>query len=423
METTPDRNRRPLYGLIVATTLGLAGRQLSVIAIPWFVLSTTGSASRAGVVAAAVLVPGLIAGLLGGALVDRLGYRQVSVASDLVAAVATMLIPLLYLTVGLAFWQLLLLVFFSSLLDVPAITARRSMVPELARAAGMSLDRVNATLESLQNLSLLIGMPLAGLLIAWMGARHVLWIDAGASALSALIVVLTVPTTLFARHIASGSSRYWDDVMTGLRFIRRDEVLWPMVIVLALSNAISSTTTVTVPVFFRTEFGTAASIGVVFAALGGGAFLGATLYGVTAGRITRRAIWYVSFLVAPLECWVFLVSPTVALLAAAFFVVGFVMGPINPIMVSLRHERSPLAIRGRVFSTYSAIAMAAQPLGVLAAGNLIDRIGFSPTMLLFAILAQLLGVAALAIPGFRRLDDAPREVSGGAPPAQTAPAR
>jgi predicted MFS family arabinose efflux permease len=423
MEPTPDRNHGPLYGLIIATTLGLAGRQLSVIAIPWFVLSTTGSASRAGVVAAAVLVPGLIAGLLGGVLVDRLGYRQVSVASDLVAAVATMLIPLLYATIGLAFWQLLVLVFFSSLLDVPAITARRSMVPELARAAGMPLDRVNAMLESLQNLSMLIGMPLAGLLIAWMGARHVLWIDAAASALSALIVVLTVPTAMFVRHIASGSTHYWDDVLTGLRFIRRDQVLWPMVIVLALSNAISSSTAVTIPFFFQTEFGSAASIGLVYAAMGGGAFLGATVYGVVAGRISRRVIWYVSFLVVPLECWIFLASPPVALLAAVFFVVGFVMGPINPIMVSLRHERSPLSIRGRVFSTYSAIAMAAQPLGVLAAGNLIDAIGFDPTILLFAILAQLLGIASLTIPGFRHLDDAPREIPGGATPAEPAPAR
>ena len=227
---------------------------------------------------------------------------------------------------------------------------------------------------------------------------------------------------MFVRHVASGSSRYWDDVMIGLRFIRRDEVLWPMVIVLALSNAISSSSAVTVPFYFRAEFGSAASLGVVFAALGGGAFLGATLWGVMAGRMSRRIIWYVSFLLAPIEVWVFLVSPTVALLAAVFFVAGFVMGPINPIMVSIRHERSPLAIRGRVFSTYSAIAMAAQPLGVLLAGNLIDAIGFDPTMLLFASLAQLLGLAALMIPGFKRLDDAPRELPGEANPAQPVPA-
>jgi MFS family permease len=411
---------------MLATIVGLIGRQLSVIAIPWFVLSTTGSASRAGVVGAAVLLPGLVVGIFGGVLVDRLGYKRVSVASDLVAATATMLIPLLYATIGLAFWQLLVLVFFSSLLDVPALTARRSMVPELASSAGISLDRVNATLESLQNLSLLIGMPVAGLLVAWLGARHVLWLDAGASAISAVIVILTVPGAMFARHVAAASGRYWDDVLTGFRFIRRDEVLWPMVIVLALSNAVGATSGVILPVYFRNEFGSAASLGLVLAAMGAGGFLGSTLYGAMAVRVSRRAVWYVSFLAVPLEFWIFLVSPPAALIAAVFFLVGIVMGPINPIMVTLRHERSPLAIRGRVFSTYSAIAMAAQPLGILVAGNLIDGIGFNPTIVIFAAAAQVLGIASLLVPGFRRIDDAPTQITSEpgraaelAPPATT----
>ena len=62
---------------------------------------------------------------------------------------------------------------------------------------------------------------------------------------------------------------------------------------------------------------------------------------------------------------------------AAFVVAGLVAGPLNPLMVTVRHERSPLELRGRVFSTYSAIAMAAQPVGVLVAGQLIDGIGFT----------------------------------------------
>lgn len=392
---------------MIANIVGLIGRQLSVVALPWFVLSTTGSASRAGVVGAAVLLPGLAVGIFGGVLVDRLGYRKVSVISDVVAAVSTALIPLLYLTTGLEFWQLLVLVFFSSLLDVPALTARRSMIPELSSHAGMSLDRVNASFESLQNLSLLLGTPLAGLMVAWLGARHVLWLDAGASAISAVVVVLTIPTSLFLRH-RSAAQGYWADVMAGLSFIRRDQVLWPMVIVLALSNAVSvAIAGVVLPVYFHDEFGSAASLGLVLAAMGGGAFMGSTLYGAMAGRISRRAIWYAAFFLAPLEFWVFLVSPGVAVLAATFFVVGIMMGPINPIMVTLRHERSPKEIRGRVFSTYSAISMAASPAGILVAGNLIDGVGFNPTIVILATAGQVIGIAALLVPGFRHMDRPP----------------
>jgi MFS family permease len=400
---------------MVAVTAGLIGRTLSVVAIPWFVLVTTGSAAQAGLVAAAVLLPGFVVGMIGGVWVDRLGYRRVSVASDLLAAVATMLIPLLYATVGLSFPVLLVLVFLGSLLDVPALTARRSMVPELAARAGMPVDRVNAWFESLQNLAFLIGTPLAGVLVAWHGARNVLWIDAGASALSALIVLLAVPAALFAKPEAT-PRRYWEDVLVGLRFIRRDAVLWPMVIVLALSNATSvATAGVILPVYFQQEYGSAASLGLVLAATGGGAFLGATAYGAFVGRVRRRLIWNVAFLMAPLEFAVFLVSPPVLLLVAVYALVGFLLGPINPIMVTLRHERSPLEIRGRVFSTYSAIAMAAQPLGVLVTGNLVDGIGFNPTIAILTGAGLALGVSSLLLPGFRHMDDAPLQTAHAAP--------
>jgi MFS family permease len=399
-------SRRPLGGLLLATIVGLIGRQLSVVAIPWFVLVTTGSAARAGLVGFAVFLPGLLVGIFGGVLVDRLGYRKVSVISDLVCATATVLIPLLYVTVGLEFWQLLVLVFFSSLLDVPALTARRSMVPELAGLARVPTERVNALFESLQNLALLLGMPLAGLLVAWLGAQHVLWLDAAASAASALIVLATIPTAAFARIVAS-SGGYLADVLAGLRFIRRDELLWPMAIVLALSNAVSvGVQAVVLPVYVLDRFGSAASLGVMLAAVGAGAFVGASIYGALAGRLSRRWLWAVAYMVMPLEIWIFLVSPGIALIVAAFVVVGLVAGPLNPLMVTVRHERSPAELRGRVFSTYSAIAMAAQPVGVLVAGQLIDGIGFDPTVLLLALATQAVGVVALILPAFRRLDHA-----------------
>ena len=104
---TRSAARRHLFALMAAVTIGQIGRQLSVIAIPWFVLETTGSAARTGVVAAAVLLPGFVVGIFGGVLVDRLGYRRVSIVSDLVCAVATMLIPMLYATAGLSFAMLL----------------------------------------------------------------------------------------------------------------------------------------------------------------------------------------------------------------------------------------------------------------------------------------------------------------------------
>ncbi|MGC4107287.1 MAG: MFS transporter [Thermomicrobiales bacterium] len=400
----PRSQRRPLGFLLVATIISLLGSQITVIALPWFVLSTTGSAAKAGLVGFATLLPGLAVGLFGGVFVDQLGFKRVSVTADVVSGIGIAAIPLCYATIGLAFWQLLVFVFIGSLLAVPALTARRSMVPELAQHAGIPLDRVNALFESCQHLALLLGTPVAGLLVAGLGAQRVLWLDAATFAFSAIAVGIGIPVSLFTRR-AFASQGYLQNVLAGLRFIRRDELLWPMVIVLASFNAINASIVgVMLPWYAKQHFGSAASLGVILAGAGGGAFLGATMFGLWSSRLPRRYLWMSSFMLAPFEFWVFTISPSIAVLVAVFFLVGITTGPINPLMVTIRHERSPEALRGRVFSTYSAVSMAAQPLGILLAGSLIDRIGFLPTVIAFAVCSQLIGLMTLIIPAFRQMD-------------------
>jgi MFS family permease len=60
---------------------------ITLIALPLYVLDTTGSASLTGVAAFFAIMPVVIGGLFGGVLVDRFGYRRASVVSDLVGAV------------------------------------------------------------------------------------------------------------------------------------------------------------------------------------------------------------------------------------------------------------------------------------------------------------------------------------------------
>ncbi|MGH2532079.1 MAG: hypothetical protein ACRDJW_07195 [Thermomicrobiales bacterium] len=140
------------------------------------VIATTARTNRIplfallGANGAAIFLPGFLAGIFGGTLVDRTGYKRFSVLADSVSGVGIGAIPLLYHTVGLAFWQLLILVFTGALLEVPGLTARRAMLPELAELAGMRLERVNASFESVRNLAMLVGPAAAGLLVGLLAA-------------------------------------------------------------------------------------------------------------------------------------------------------------------------------------------------------------------------------------------------------------
>ena len=87
------RNPIPLYSLFIANAISLVGNVFSLIAIPWFVLQTTGSATQTGITGFFTILPVVLAGLLGGTLIDRLGYKRTSIISDLASGVTTALIP------------------------------------------------------------------------------------------------------------------------------------------------------------------------------------------------------------------------------------------------------------------------------------------------------------------------------------------
>src|SRR5918994_7650960 len=86
--------RLPLVALLAADAISLTGNAMGFVAIPWFVLVTTGSATLTGIVAALTFAPTVLATFFGGAIVDRLGFRRTSVMADVASGVTVAAIPL-----------------------------------------------------------------------------------------------------------------------------------------------------------------------------------------------------------------------------------------------------------------------------------------------------------------------------------------
>ena len=79
-------------------------------------------------------------------------------------------VPILYHTVGLPLAALLALVFAGALLDAPGQTAREAMLPDLLERAGMTLERGTSLFDGVSRGANMLGAPLAGVLIAVVGA-------------------------------------------------------------------------------------------------------------------------------------------------------------------------------------------------------------------------------------------------------------
>ena len=84
---------------------------MTIVAGPWFVLQTTGSAAKTGLVSAALAIGAVVPTVLGGPIVDRVGYRRGILLADLLSAASIASVPILYQLDILEFWHLVLLVF------------------------------------------------------------------------------------------------------------------------------------------------------------------------------------------------------------------------------------------------------------------------------------------------------------------------
>src|SRR5439155_9004890 len=102
---------RAFAALLVAETVSTTGMQMTWLALPWFVLTTTGSPGRMVLVLGAEAIGLTLFGLPGGSLLSRVGSRRMMMVSDGVRGPLTLSIPILYWEGLLSFPLLLGLVF------------------------------------------------------------------------------------------------------------------------------------------------------------------------------------------------------------------------------------------------------------------------------------------------------------------------
>jgi MFS family permease len=402
------RDRLPLIALLTANAISTTGNVLSMLAIPWFVLVTTGSATQTGVAGFVGALPFIISGIFGGAFVDRLGFKRASVVADIASGVTVALIPLLHFTVGLAFWQLLVLVFLGALLDAPGMNARKSLLPEIAERAGMRLERANAFEQSVGRASMLVGPPLAGLLIAGIGAQHVLWLDAASFVVSALLTAVAVPVIAIARaETRPGVGGYFHDLAEGFRFLRADRLVITLVALVALTNFLDGMMFLALPVYALRVYGSAFDLGLMLAASGGGALAGALVFAAVGHNWPRRATFIAGFVLSGLSMLALPFTPPLLALVAISVVAALGAGPLNPILMTVMQERVPAEMRGRMMGIIMAIAWVAIPAARLLAGFLIDGIGLIPAVSTMAIAYLVVTVGLAGVPVLREMD-APR---------------
>src|SRR6201989_338956 len=123
--------RRSLIALVAAEVISSLGTLMTVVALPWFVLETTGSAQGMTVVLAAEAAPRALLALVSGRIATRLGTRRTMLVCDALWAPATAAIPLLHAAGALSFGLLVALAFVCGIPAGAHFGAQSAIVPEI----------------------------------------------------------------------------------------------------------------------------------------------------------------------------------------------------------------------------------------------------------------------------------------------------
>lgn len=375
--------RGGLVGLLLASGISSAGTRVSVVAIPWLVYVTTGSAAQTGVVAAAEMLPFVLMHTFAGPTVDRFGGRRVSVVCDVVSAAVMLAIPVLHETGRLPFWVLCVLVAVLGAFRGPGENAKHVLVPEVTEEAGAPLERGAGLLDGVSRAGGLVGAPLGGVLAATIGALNALYVDAVSFLVAAVLILALVRRQVSVGDAPTGVRGYLADLREGLQFALRDPLLRAIGLMVLVTNTFDQAQiAVLLPVWAKTEIGTATAVGLVGGAFGLGAVVGNAVFAVIAHRLPRRWAYACCFLLAGSPKYIAMaLSDSLVVVLAVCVVGGFMAGAINPMLSAAEFERVPERLRARVLGAVGSLAYAGMPVGGLLAGWLVSGVGIAWALL------------------------------------------
>lgn len=402
--TLPQRG--PAYALFASNSISALGSRLTLLAIPWFVLQTTGSVTHMGITAFVSTMPLVISAFLGSTIIDYSGFKRTSVMSDLISGISVAMIPLLAETVGLAFWQLLILVFLGGLCKVPGQTARSSLLPDLVEKAQMRPERANAISDGVNQIASVLGAPLAALLIIWLGTENLLWLDAASFLFSAVLIGKLVPVLPAAVVPMVKKTPYLHQLREGVYFILGNSVLFAIIVTVMITNLLDQAlSAVVAPAYIQDVFHSPLPLGWIGGSFAGSALMGTFIFGMIGHRLPRRLTFAYGFILnGAARYWILLV-PLLPLMVVVYAIAGFGLAPLNPLIDTVLQERVPKEMRARVFGTTMAGSFLGIPLGAILGVCLVNWIGMQATLLVLGAFYLGTTLSLLVNPALKHMQE------------------
>lgn len=404
--------------LWIGETTSALGTSVSSVVLPLTALAVLhASAFVVSLIAAATWAPWLLLGLPAGAWIDRMtNHRRLLIGCDLLSAALFASIPIAAAAGVLGVSQLLVVAFGAGACGVLFNTAYKTFLLDLV-ADPEDRAAANSLLQGSSSAAGIGGPGLGGLLAQLLGSATAVLAD-GASYLVSAWCLLRIrpPTGTTARAPADEPIR--TQVMEGVRYLRRDPLLRPLVLFGGTANLALTGYQAILVVFLVRAVGLAPGVVGLLMALGScGGLIGASVGNGLARRIgTGRALLLTKGLAAPFALLIPLTSGgwRAGFVVAGTLGVGIGVVAGNVVSTSFGQAYTPPQLFSRINATTNVFNYGTMPVGAVLGGAVAATLGLRDAMWAMTGLLPLTSLV-LWISPLARLRDLPTEPPAAAP--------
>jgi MFS family permease len=375
-------------------TFSTVGDSLTRVALTWLVFEETKSAQALGMLTIAYTAPILLGGLIAGPLLDRFSPRRVMLVDNLIRGLVFALIPILHFLGRLELWHIYLFAAVYGFLMMISLAGGPTLIPSIVKHE--HLDTANA-LETLSyTISGVIGPPLAGLLIAWLGATNVIIFDA----LSYFIFAFALQGISVSEPVRSEEQKTNASygLMDAVRLMLANKVILSTTLMFMAANVGLGAMTVFLPLVSNQIAEDSSQVfGLLLGAMALGEVISAGLAGSLSIKLSLGKRIAMAQILSGASLLFLLWTSGFWAVAIGLFLLGFFSAPLTIWAQTLRMQVIPPDLRGRTFALLRTLMQGATPLGGALAGFLLPAWGIQAIIGLSSFVIGSPGLAGMSI--------------------------
>ena len=381
-----NRSIKPFILLELANFSGFFSTSMVFLLYPWLSLNVTGSSAIAGVVVAVTSIPGLLISPLIGSVIDKFGRKRFAVISEVVTAFCNVAIPLVAILGGINLFSIIAIGVVRSILGFGGPSSRKSLVPDVAERAGVSLERANSIHESVAAMGFATGPAIAALLLNVMNQYEAFYVVAAIGALSGLFAFFIRVTERHEEHDPSADRSALFYATQGFRTLfKTPSVLIVMLAFVMLALIYIPIEMLVLPRYFSVT-DNPTGLGFLLTAMAVSTSASSLLFEFFTKHFSFSTILRIGLLGVGIPVVLMAFLPDYIFMILLGVILGFAWGPLAPLLNTVIQRKVPANERGRVFSLEMTIWSGGPMLSMVIVGLAIDAFALQSVYLALGLL-------------------------------------